>query len=453
MRTLDWRTQRAQLTDDARRLLTILQTTTLLALLAAGFTLATAISGRVLASRRQIGLLRAIGLTPAQVTGVLVAHYLVLAALAAPSGLAAGALIAERAVGRGGRLARRARVRGARRRAAGRLAADRAARRRRGHRAARVARRPPAGPGRARHRPRGESGRASRVAGIARRLHLPVVVGLGAKDAFAQRGRTALTVSSLALAAALVATAMGFEATMDRLGSDSALRAQPYELSVESALPPAQVDRLLERTPEVTAVARIREIVLTARDKTEIHARVLDGPLGAFPYAIPDGRAARAPGEVTLGRGALDALHARVGDDVTLQVAGHPVVIARRRPPRGARRRRPRRGDLARQPPTRRREARRPVLGRPARQGRGPGGGRCGAAARGERADRGRAPDRVAAARGRRHAPGRLRHRRAADLIAALNLLTTLGLAIRERERDYAVLASVGATPRQVRRR
>ena len=28
--------------------------------------------------------------------------------------------------------------------------------------------------------------------------------------------------------------------------------------------------------------------------------------------------------------------------------------------------------------------------------------------------------------------------------IAALNLLTTLGLAVRERERDYAVLASVG---------
>ena len=36
-------------------------------------------------------------------------------------------------------------------------------------------------------------------------------------------------------------------------------------------------------------------------------------------------------------------------------------------------------------------------------------------------------------------------------VIAALNLLTTLGLAIRERERDYAVLASVGATPHQVR--
>ena len=87
-RTLDWRTQRAQLTDDSRRLLTILQRPRVLALLAAAFTLATAIGGRVIASRRQIGLLRAIGLTPAQVTGVLVAHYLVLAALAAPLGLA-----------------------------------------------------------------------------------------------------------------------------------------------------------------------------------------------------------------------------------------------------------------------------------------------------------------------------------------------------------------------------
>ena len=202
---------------------------------------------------------------------------------------------------------------------------------------------------------------------------------------------------------------------MDRLGSDSALRAQPYELSVESALPPAQVDRLLERTPEVTAVARIREIVLTARDKTEIHARVLDGPLGAFPYAIPDGRAARAPGEVTLGRGALDALHARVGDDVTLQVAGHPValhVVGRHVEPdddgRGAV------TALASLPPGAA-KLDDPYWGVRLAQGRGPGGGRRGAAARRERADRGRAPDRVAAARGRRHAPGRLRHGRAAD--------------------------------------
>ena len=108
VRAFDWRTQRTSLTEDARRLMTILQTTTLLALLAAAFTLATAISGRVLAQRRQIGLLRAIGLTPAGVTGVLVAHYLVLAVLAAPLGLAGRRAGRRQAVGRLRRDARRA---------------------------------------------------------------------------------------------------------------------------------------------------------------------------------------------------------------------------------------------------------------------------------------------------------------------------------------------------------
>src|SRR3954468_12750113 len=327
VRTLDWRSQRAQLTDDARRLLTILQTTTLLALLAAGFTLATAISGRVLASRRQIGLLRAVGLTPAQVTAVLVAHYLVLAVLAAPVGLAGGAWVAERLA------AQEADTLGAPVHAppsAALLAGSlllallvvAAATALPAWRAGRMPVQAALALGRG-----GTSARASRIARIARRLHLPVVVAVGAKDAFAQRGRTALTVASLALAAALVATAMGFEATMHRLGSDPAMRAQPYDLRVESGLPPAQVDRLLARRGEIAAVARVREILLTARDKTEIHARVLDGPLTAFPYAIREGRGARAPGEVTLGRGALDALHVRVGDDVAFGVAGHRVRL------------------------------------------------------------------------------------------------------------------------------
>jgi putative ABC transport system permease protein len=86
----------------------------------------------------------------------------------------------------------------------------------------------------------------------------------------------------------------------------------------------------------------VREIVMTGQVRTrghagadrsapaaraEIHARVLDGPLQAFPYAIRDGRAARAPGEVTLGRGALDALHARIGDRIALRAGGEPVSL------------------------------------------------------------------------------------------------------------------------------
>jgi putative ABC transport system permease protein len=451
VRTLDWRTQRKERTDDARRLLTILQTTTVLALLAAAFTLATAIGGRVLAQRRQIGLLRAIGLTPLQVTGLLVAHYLVLAALAAPFGLAGGAFVAERlsasaadALGAPAHPPPSAALLAVALLVA--LVVVALATALPAWRAGRMPVQAALALGRG-----ATSARASRVARLALRLRLPVVVGVGAKDAFAQRGRTILTVSSLGLAAALVATAMGFEATMDRLGSDPALRAQPYELRVESSLPPAEVDRQLARRGEVTAVARVREIVMTGPREVEIHARVLDGPLQAFPYAIRDGRAARAPGEVTLGRGALDALHARIGDRIALRAGGQPVSLR--------------------------------VVGRhvePDDEGRGAVTGLSGLPAGTARLDDpywgvrlSPGADPVATAAGlTREGRGRVDverpieslQREADDMrpvvygtvallmvIAALNLLTTLGLAIRERERDYAVLASVGATPRQVR--
>jgi putative ABC transport system permease protein len=89
-----WLEARREFSDESRRTLAILGTSTLLALLAAGFTLATAIGGRVLADRRRIGLLRAVGVTPRGVTGVLVSHYLAIALLALPVGLLAGRLIA-----------------------------------------------------------------------------------------------------------------------------------------------------------------------------------------------------------------------------------------------------------------------------------------------------------------------------------------------------------------------
>src|SRR5215207_5398819 len=237
VRTFDWRTERAELTDSSRRLVTILQTTTLLALLAAAFTLATAISGRVLAQRRQIGLLRAIGLTPAGVTGVLVAHYLVLTALAAPFGLAVGALVADRlsadaaaALGAPAHPPPSVALLGIALLAA--LLVVGAATALPAWRAGRMPAQAALALGRG-----ATSARASRVARLALRLRLPVVIGVGAKDAFAQRGRTALTIASLALAAALVATAMGFEATMDRLAADPALRGQPYDLRLSAALP------------------------------------------------------------------------------------------------------------------------------------------------------------------------------------------------------------------------
>ena len=453
LRFFDWQRDRAELTDNTRRGLAIMQASTLLALFAAAFTLATAITGRVLAQRRHLGLLRAVGMTPAQVTLVLLAHYLALVALAAPFGLLAGALVspgllgttaeslgarAPGAPGPGLMLAAVA-IAAAVVAAATALPAWRAGR---GSATQALA----IGRG-------ASSARASRVARLARRLRLPVVVGLGAKDAFSQRGRTAMTVGSLALAVTLVGTAMGFEATIDRLSRDSALRAQPYDVRVDTAeLPAAAVDRMLAARRDVAAVARIHEVPMTARDgATEIHVRIVDGPAARFPYAIKDGRAALAAGEVTLGRGSLDALHAHIGDRISLRAAGRQVSLR--------------------------------VVGRhvePDDEGRGAVAPRAGFPASvvgvdespywGVQVRTGADPAAVAAAI-RHDSGGKLDaerpveslRREAADmrpviygtggllvLIAFVNLLTTLLLAVRERERDFAILASTGATPRQV---
>ena len=60
----DWHDVRDTITDQTRTNALIISINTLLALFAVGFTVATVIGGRVLAQRREIGLLKAVGFTP-----------------------------------------------------------------------------------------------------------------------------------------------------------------------------------------------------------------------------------------------------------------------------------------------------------------------------------------------------------------------------------------------------
>ena len=90
----DWHEVRDTITDQARTNTIIIGVNTLLALIAVGFTVATVISGRVLAQRREIGLLKAIGLTPRGVVALFVGEYVAVGLAAGLLGLLAGAAIA-----------------------------------------------------------------------------------------------------------------------------------------------------------------------------------------------------------------------------------------------------------------------------------------------------------------------------------------------------------------------
>ena len=447
--------ERAELTDDSRRMLTILQTTTLLALLAAAFTLATAIGGRVLAQRRQIGLLRAIGLTPRGVDGAARRPLPRAGALAAPLGLLAGALL-------GDRLSATPPTRSARPRpappsagAARARAADRAGRRRRGDRAARLARRADAGAGRARARARRELG-----ARLARRR--------GSRGGCACRSWSASAPRTRSRSAAAPCLTVGEPRAGRRAGCDrdglrgddgpprqrpGAARAAVRPAAVESLA--AAATRSIACSPargEVAAVARVREIVLTGRGGREIHARVLDGPAAARSPTPSATAAARArPARSTLGRGALDALGARIGRRASTLTrrAAQPVtlrVVGRHVEPdddgRGA-------VTPLTSLPRRRGDARRPVLGGAPLARRRPGADRAPPLRReGDGRLARRAPDRVAAARGGRHAPGRLRHGRAADRDRGAQPADDAGP-----RRSASASATTPCSPRSARRR
>ena len=299
------------------------------------------------------------------------------------------------------------------------------------------------------------SARASRLAALARRLRLPAVVGLGIKDAFAQRARSLLTLGSLAMAAVLVVCALGFEATMDRLAGDPALRARPWDISLSPAgVPAREMERLIAAAggPSVRAVARVGELPLIApAAAAEVRARVVDGPLAPFRFAVPEGRGVDGPGEVTAGRGLLEALGARVGDRIELSVRGMPFsarIVGRHVEPDAG-------GRAVVLTPATLPPATRALLHDPAWVLRLRDG-----------ADEAAVADALARAGGGRIGVGRPRvslQREAGELrpivygvtglvvaIGLVNLLTTLLLGLRERERDLAVLGTIGATPRQV---
>jgi putative ABC transport system permease protein len=448
VRASDWLEARREFSDESRRNLAILGASTLLALLATGFTLATAIGGRVLADRRRIGLLRAVGVTPRGVTGALLAHYLALAALATPIGLVAGRLLAPPLLGDtltllgtpqppppGPPLA--AEVFGLV------LVAVALATALPAWRAGRLPPvvalepvRPTAGD------------RASRAARAARALRLPAVAMLGAKDAYVQRARAVLTMASLALAGMVVVCALAFEATMDRLAADPALRAQPWDLAVDTqTTPPERVDRLLAGAPGVAAVGRRYSLVALAGG-LEVEARVIDASPSAFAFAVPDGRGVQRVGEVTLGGGVIDDLGLRFGDRVPLSVNGRrfqATLVGRHVEPetdgRGA-------VMLAGTVPP-------AVLQRPGWIVRLEPG-----------ADAARAEAEIARLGGGRlfvQRPTESLQREIDEMrpvvygvtalllaIAGVNLLTTLLLGVRERRRDVAILGAVGASRRQV---
>jgi putative ABC transport system permease protein len=317
------------ITSETNGLTVILGSMSLLALLGAGFVIANAISGRVLAARREIGLLKAAGFTPGGVTGLFVAENLILAFVAGVVGTLASIPVTPLLLDRSANLLGTPTPSGfgPQTVAAGVLGVMAIV--------AVFTALPAWRAGRLKVLDAIRSGRTtvsarpSRTAELAARLHMPVAAVVGVKDAFAARSRAAMTVLSLVLTVNAVVATLGTEATYKRVVGDSSLRAKPYDLLIQSDRPAGATRTLLApHNNEYTDAMTIAGMpVRASANAMELQARALGGDYRARPYAIRDGRMISGPGEAIVGRGLLDKLGVRVGDRLHLTATGQPLNL------------------------------------------------------------------------------------------------------------------------------
>jgi putative ABC transport system permease protein len=206
----DWQEQRASATEDTRTIRIILTVFAVFLLLASGFVIANQVGARVLARLREIGVLKAVGLTPGQVASVFAAQQLVPSVAAVAVGVPVGILAAPLFLGPSEELldATGAPVGpvGALLVALAVLAVVTVVAVVPTWVAARRSTTTALAGARARTRP-------SRLGAAAVRLRLPIPLALGVKDAFARRGRAVLTASSLVLSVVVVVAALSMEAS------------------------------------------------------------------------------------------------------------------------------------------------------------------------------------------------------------------------------------------------
>ncbi|MGI5425045.1 ABC transporter permease [Streptomyces sp. CA-179760] len=372
-----WQQARAEAQGDNRLLGQVLGLFGLGALVAAGLAVHGAISTRIRGHLRDLSVLKAIGFTPGQVVRVFLLQHLAYALLGAVAAAALAEALGSRIPGRlgdavgvwqglpghtvalvvvpvgavlfigattglaawragrvppvpvprptaalGGRLSgATGRSRGTRSAGPSERPASASPGRRPASGVRRVLRLPPAAP------------RTGQLSGMARRalgLRIPPALVLGWHKAFTRRPRSFATIARLTLPLLLIVVAMSAWTTIDRFHSEPEQIGLPTSLSVraDAGLNEQQTRALLERDPQVAAAyPGVETAALVPGQTATIALRGLGTQQGPYPYTLAEGRAARGADEAVAGQGLLDLLDVRVGDWVRMTVGDQPQIL------------------------------------------------------------------------------------------------------------------------------
>jgi putative ABC transport system permease protein len=175
--------------------------------------------------------------------------------------------------------------------------------------------------------PRTASGR--RLRGLAASLRLPGPVVLGLGDAFARPLRAVLTLVTVLLGVSTVVVAVGLPRSFELI-NNSETGAGNYQVVVSRshAFPDSEVMRILNAQPQTARVVAIDgENIAVPGIGDPVNTRVFRGPSSQLGYMLIGGRWFSAPGEVLAPAGFLHDAHLRIGDGFTGSLQGHILQL------------------------------------------------------------------------------------------------------------------------------
>ncbi|MGH2557787.1 MAG: ABC transporter permease [Thermomicrobiales bacterium] len=326
--TTSWEEVSRTLREFSSAVIIILGVLSLFAMITVVLVVANTIGGRMLTQRREIGLLKAAGMTPWQVTLLFLLEHLILGLIGTLVGLVAGFVTSRFFLWRvaapydaapvpdndwllglpvfGSVLLLVALATIVPAWLAGRVGAADALtpRRRRTH-------------------------RSSWLGSLALRLRLPAAVVVGLKDVFARPLRAWLAVVALTFTLTTACIALGMEFTLDSYFDGSIWADNPHELVVQrDEVANDETRRILDGMPSVTGY--VADLQISAKQTGEnrwFGVRAVEGDVDAVGLHIREGRRFAAPGEAIVGQGLLDATGLAVGDDLHLVVDGQPLDL------------------------------------------------------------------------------------------------------------------------------
>jgi putative ABC transport system permease protein len=299
-------------------------------LIAAGIVVAASVANRVLARRRDIGLAKAVGVTPGQFVVAITVEHLVLGAVGLAIGCAIGALLTPELrisvtkvlESDGATLHGRSVVFAVIALSAITVVATAAP-------ALRIARATTAATLRP---PRVDRGR-SRLADVAATSGAGPVVVTGLKDSFGRRIRATLTGLSVVLGIVALLVTLGLHRSVGEVNGHPALAGDPWDVTV-SPLDDTDPDTTLDL---IRAVEGVRSAYFESSSRRVVDGEVvLVRAVGGRPddaeYVVRDGRRMTDTGEAMGGYGLLERLGKHVGDTVTVDVEGTqiPVIVVGR---------------------------------------------------------------------------------------------------------------------------